>query len=170
MNRAVFLDRDGTILEHVPYLTDPVQVRLMPGAAEALRRLRAAGYLLVIVSNQSLVARGLGTHTQAETVSRRMEELFAAEGVRFDAIKYSFDGPDSNAPRRKPNPGMLLEAAAEFDIDLARSAMIGDDPRDPEAGRAAGCTITMLISSAPYGNESTVSTFSEAAERVLKVK
>ncbi len=167
MNRAVFLDRDGTILEHVPYMTDPAQVRLMPGAADALGRLRAAGYLLVIVSNQSLVARGLGTHAQAEAVSRRMEELFAAEGVRFDAIKYCFDPPESNSPRRKPNPGMLLEAAAELDIDLARSAMIGDDPRDAEAGRAAGCVINVLISSRPIVNEIAVFSFPEAMTQIL---
>jgi histidinol-phosphate phosphatase family protein len=167
MNRAVFLDRDGTILEHVPYMTDPAQVRLMPGAAEALRRLKAAGFLLVIVSNQSLVARGLGTRLQAEAVSLRMEELFAAEGIRFDAIKYSFDGPDSTNPRRKPNPGMLFEAAAELDIDLKRSAMIGDDPRDPQAGRAAGCALNLLLSSDPVPNETTVATIAIAADKIL---
>ena len=170
MNRAVFLDRDGTILEHVAYMTDPAQVRLAPGAADALNRLRAAGFLLVIVSNQSLVGRGLGTQAQADAVSRRMEELFAAEGVRFDAIKYSFDPPESSSSRRKPNPGMLLEAAAELDIDLARSAMIGDDPRDPQAGRGAGCTVNVLISSTSIPNETTVQSISEAATLILNFK
>lgn len=167
MNRAVFLDRDGTILEHVAYMTDPAQVRLVPGAADALRRLRAAGFLLVIVSNQSLVARGLGTQLQAQAVSLRMEELFAAEGIRFDAIQYSFDGPDSTNPRRKPNPGMLLEAAAELDIDLKRSAMIGDDPRDPQAGRAAGCALNLLLSRIPVPGEITIATIAAGAERIL---
>ena len=167
MNRAVFLDRDGTILEHVAYMTDPAQVRIMPGAVEALRRLRTAGYLLVIVSNQSLVAREMGTHTQSEAVSRRMEELFAAEGVRFDSIKYCFDAPESNSPRRKPNPAMLLEAAAELGIDLARSAMIGDDLRDTAAGRAAGCTLNILISPTAVPDETTTPAIITAAEQVL---
>jgi D-glycero-D-manno-heptose 1,7-bisphosphate phosphatase len=168
MKRAVFLDRDGTILEHVAYMTDPAQVRIAPGSAEALRKLSAAGYLLVVVSNQSLVARGLGTREQAEAVSRRMEELFAAEGVRFDAIKYSFDAPGSNAPRRKPNTGMLLEAADELGIDLPRSAMIGDDPRDIEAGRAAGCRVNVLISETPVPGEKTARGIGDAVELVLK--
>jgi len=167
MNRAVFLDRDGTILERVDYMTDPAQVRIAPGAVEALRKLQAAGYLLVIVSNQSLVARGLGTHAQAEAVSRRMEELFATENIRFDAIKYCFDPPESGSPRRKPNPGMLLEAAAELDIDIARSAMIGDDPRDPQAGRATGCALNLLLSQKLAAGELTAPNILEAVDKIL---
>ncbi len=167
MNRAVFLDRDGTILEHVAYMTDPAQVRIAPGAAEALRHLKHTGFLLVIISNQSLVERGLGTRLQADAVSLRMEALFAEHGIRFDAIQYCFDAPDSNSPRRKPNPGMLLEAAAELDIDLKRSAMIGDDPRDPQAGRAAGCALNILIAPTPVAGETTVPTIAAAVEKVL---
>ncbi len=163
MNRAVFLDRDGTILDHVAYMTDPAQVRAAPGAIDALRRLRDAGFLLVIVSNQSLVARGLGTMEQARAVSRRMEDLFAAAGVQFHAIKYCFDPPDAPTPRRKPAPGMILEAARELDIDLPRSAMIGDDPRDVEAGRAAGCGLNLLISAEPNRAAGVASSISEAA-------
>jgi len=167
MNRAVFLDRDGTILEHVAYMTDPAQVRLMPGAADALRRLKQAGFLLVIVSNQSLVARRLGTRLQADAVSHRVEQLFAEEGIRFDAIKYCFHAPDSNSPRRKPNPGMLLEAAAELDIDLKRSAMIGDDLRDTEAGRAAGCALSILIAPAGVEGEISAPSISAAVQKIV---
>lgn len=167
MNRAVFLDRDGTVLEHVAYMTDPAQVRIAPGAIDSLRQLRDAGFLLVIVSNQSLVARGLGTMEQAQAVSNRMEELFEAQGIHFDAIKYCFDSPGAPTPRRKPNPGMLLEAAAELDVDLARSAMIGDDERDTQAGRAAGCGLNLLIAQTPADGEQTAVSFIEAAARVL---
>lgn len=168
MNRAVFLDRDGTIIEHVAYLTDPARVRIASGAADALRRLKQAGFLLIIVSNQSLVARRLGTRLQADAVSRRMEQLFAEENVRFDAIKYCFHAPDSNSPHRKPNPGMLLEAAAELDIDLKRSAMVGDDLRDPQAGRAAGCALNILIAPAPVDGETTAPSISDAAQKIIE--
>lgn len=168
MNRAAFLDRDGTLIEHVAYLSDPARVRLAPGAPEALQRLRQAGFLLVIISNQSLVSRGLGTRLQADAVSRRMEQLFAEEGVRFDSIKYCFHAADSNSPRRKPNPGMLLEAAAELDIDLKRSAMVGDDLRDPQAGRAAGCALNLLIAPGPVEGETTVPTISAAAQKIIE--
>lgn len=167
MNRAVFLDRDGTIIEHVAYLTDPARVRLAPGAADALRQLKQAGFLLVIVSNQSLVARRLGTRLQADAVSHRMEQLFAEEGIRFDAIKYCFHAPDSNSPRRKPNPGMLLEAAGELNIDLKRSAMVGDDLRDPQAGRAAGCALNLLIAATPVEGETTLPSISAAAQKII---
>ena len=96
-----------------------------------------------------------------------MEELFAAESVRFDTIKYCFDPPESNSPRRKPNPGMLLEAAAELDVDLKRSAMIGDDLRDMEAGRNAKCAVNVLISPRPIANEVAAFSISEAATMVL---
>ena len=167
MNRAVFMDRDGTILEHVAYMTDPAQVRIAPGAANALRRLRDAGFLLVIVSNQSLVARGIGSMAQAESVARRVMDAFAAEGVQFDAIKYCFDPPAAPSARRKPGPGMLLEAADELSVDLPHSAMIGDDPRDPQAGRAAGCGLNLLIAASPVDGEDTVKSIADAVDRVI---
>ncbi len=151
--KAVFLDRDGTIIEDVGYVSRPDQVRLLPGAAEAIRRLRRAGYLVVIVSNQSGVARGLLTEDDLETVHQRMIDLLAAEGATIDGTYYCpfIDGKDAKVAAyrrksllRKPEAGMLLKAAEELDIDLARSWMIGDADRDMEAGRRAGCRSILL--------------------------
>lgn len=150
---AVFLDRDDTIIENSEYIGDPARVRLLPGAAEAIRRFAAAGHLVVIVSNQSGVARGLFTEADLSRVHARVEELLHAAGARVDAAYYCpfLDGPEAGVARyrrpsdlRKPAPGMLLQAARELNVDLSRSWMIGDSQSDVEAGRRAGCR-TVLI-------------------------
>lgn len=151
MSPAVFLDRDGTLIEDVPYLTDPHAVRLVQGAGEALRRLSAAGFRLVVVTNQSAVGRGLLTEDGLAEIHTVLRDRLAAAGVELDAI-YSCPvaprGDDPLAvehPDRKPAPGMLLRAAREHGIDLARSWMVGDAVRDTIAGRSAGCRGTILI-------------------------
>ena len=144
MRRAVFLDRDGTLMEDRGYLADPVGVRLLAGAAEALRSLRKSGALLVLVSNQSGIARGLIRHEQHERVHERFRELLAAEGVVLDGCYYCEHGPDEGCGCRKPRPGMLHAAAREHGIDLAASIMVGDKASDVAAGRAAGCTTALL--------------------------
>lgn len=145
MIKAVFLDRDGTLMENVPYLRDPEGVRLLDGATEALMALKDAGYLLVLVSNQSLVGRAMGTVEEVEAVHARLVSLLAEGGVALDGVYYCYDAPDSATNRRKPNPGMLLEAAKDHDIDLTSSAMLGDSVSDVEAGRNAGCGINILL-------------------------
>src|SRR5690606_15969958 len=130
MNRAVFLDRDGTLMEDRGYLGDPEGVALLPGVALALKKLRAAGYLLIVVSNQSGIARGLFTHEDLTRVNRRLETLLEEQGARLDAIYYCPHGPESQSETRKPAPGMILLAAREHHIDLHASATIGDQPRD----------------------------------------
>lgn len=135
--RALFLDRDGTIIEDVGYPREPEKVVLLPGAAESLRAARAAGFALVVVSNQSGVARGRITPEEAAAVQARVEELFAAEGVTFDGVYFCFHGPDDGCACRKPAPGMLRTAARELDVDLARSVLVGDKTSDLEAARAA---------------------------------
>lgn len=147
MNKAVFLDRDGTLIVDRGYLSDPDGVSLLAGVAEGLCRLRAAGYLLIVVSNQSGIARGYFTHEEATRVNRRMEALLEEEGARLDAIYYSPHGPDAGSETRKPAPGMLLMAARDHDIDLCASACVGDQPRDGEAGQRAGCALNILLSS-----------------------
>ncbi|MCK6485790.1 MAG: HAD family hydrolase [Phycisphaerae bacterium] len=156
MQRAVFLDRDGTIIEDMHYSGDPARVRLLPGAAGALCRLRAAGYRLIVVTNQSGIARGLLSVAQLAEVHRRMERLLAAEGATLDAIYYCpyLAGVEAvveeyrrDSDLRKPGPGMLIQAAREWNIDLQRSWMVGDAPRDVQAGRAAGCR-TVLVAAA----------------------
>lgn len=135
---ALFLDRDGTLIVDVGYPRDPARVALLPGVGAALRAL-AARYALVIVSNQSGLARGRISPDEAAAVHARVVEAFAAEGVRFDGSYYCPHGPDDGCPCRKPAPGMLRQAAADLGLDLAASVMVGDKEADVEAGRAAGC-------------------------------
>jgi D-glycero-D-manno-heptose 1,7-bisphosphate phosphatase len=139
MRPAVFLDRDGTLIEDVGYPRDPRQVRLLLGAAEALRRLAGAGFALVIVSNQSGVGRGLFRRDEAEAVHAEVVRRFAEAGVAFDGAYYCYHGPDDACACRKPAPGLLLQAAAELELDATRSFMVGDKSIDIEAGAAAGC-------------------------------
>ncbi len=129
---AVFLDRDGTLIEDADYLADPDGVRLIPGAVEALRRLRDAGYLLVVVTNQSGIARGLYTEADYHAVAARLDAILEREGVPVDAVKYCPHHPDGTGrcACRKPAAGMYLEAAAELDIDPARSWYVGDKVTD----------------------------------------
>ncbi len=159
---AVFLDRDGTLIEDPGYLSDPDQVRLLPGAASAVRRLNEAGCLVIVVSNQSGVARGLITESDVDAIHERLRTLLAAEDARIDAVYYCpfFDGPEAivekyrrDSDLRKPNPGMLLLAAKEHPIDLKSSWMIGDKDSDVLAGRSAGCrTILIETSTNPPRN------------------
>jgi D-glycero-D-manno-heptose 1,7-bisphosphate phosphatase len=151
-NKAIFLDRDGTIIEDPGYLSHPEQVNLLDGAAEALVELRTMGYKLVIVSNQSAVARGIVTEKDLDEIHDRLRQLLTEKGAYLDQIYYCPYHPDGVVPKyrkdsdwRKPNPGMLLAAADEMNIDLSQSWSIGDSSRDVEAGLRAGCK-TILIS------------------------
>ena len=139
--RAVFLDRDGTLLEPVPYLHDPAQVRLVAGAAAALRAVRDAGFLLVVVTNQSGIGRG---YFAEEDFVRVMDALERTTGVLFDGVYHCPHTPDSKCSCRKPAPGMLLAAAREHTIDLARSFSVGDRDGDVLAGLAAGGRAVLL--------------------------
>lgn len=142
--KAVFLDRDGTLIADEYYLADPEFVRLLPGAAAVLVELKKLGFLLVLVSNQSGIGRGLINSDQAAQVHRRMEELLADCGVRLDAVYYCPHAPEEGCLCRKPAPGMLLRAATELGIELAESIMIGDKMSDVEAATAAGCRPLLL--------------------------
>ncbi len=144
---AVFLDRDGTLVEERPYLHDPERVALMPDATAALSRLARAGFALVVVTNQAGVARGLYGEDAVERVHRRLRELLAAGGVVLDGIRYCPHHPDglmaayARACRcRKPGPGMLEAAARDLELDLAASYLVGNDPADVGAALAAGAT------------------------------
>lgn len=151
MTPAVFLDRDGTIMEEVHYCKDPAQVRLIPGALEALRRLKAAGFLLVIVTNQSGIARGLLTQSDYAAVDARLSELLGSGLI--DSTYMCPDGPGSESKYRKPAPGMLHLAEKELGIDLARSWMVGDKESDLLAGMNAG-TRTILVDTGHGRDES----------------
>ncbi len=154
-NAAVFFDRDGTLIHDPGYLNHPDQVQLLDGSVVALKELQALDYKRVVVTNQSGVARGIVTVEMLERIHDRLRELLAAKGASLDGIYYCPHHPDGVVPEyrkdsdwRKPQPGMLLAAAREMDLDLTRSWMIGDNDRDMEAGRSAGCR-TILIRSTP---------------------
>lgn len=135
--RAVFLDRDDTLIVDKSYMSDATRIRLVPGAREALLRLQEADRDLVVVSNQSGVARGLVTPAQVTAIETRVRELFAP--VRFAAFEYCFHHPDDGCDCRKPKPTLVLRVAARLGLDLEGSVMVGDKSSDVAAGNAARC-------------------------------
>ncbi len=145
MNRAVFLDRDGTIIVHKPYLADPEQVELVPGGTEALRKLQDAGFLLIVITNQSVIGRGWATKDQVDATNQRIAARYAEHDVTFTAHYYCPHAPDDPCDCRKPKPGLLLQAAREHDIDLDQSYMIGDNPSDIEAGQNANLRQNLFL-------------------------
>jgi histidinol-phosphate phosphatase family protein len=150
--RAVFLDRDGTLIEHAHYLSDPALVKLLPGAAEALKRFRLAGFVRVLVTNQSAIGRGILTEDRLGQIHTEMNRQLAAHGAVIDAVYYCPDTPAGDDrtvvenPDRKPGPGMLLRAAADLKLDLGTSWMVGDLISDVLAGQNAGCRSILLES------------------------
>jgi D-glycero-D-manno-heptose 1,7-bisphosphate phosphatase len=152
LRRAVFLDRDGTLIEHVHYLADPAHVRLLPGAAEALKRLGRAGFVRVLVTNQSAIGRGMITEARLHEIHAEMNRQLAERGTALDAIYYCPDIPAGDDRtkmenhNRKPGPGMLLRAADELGLDLTASWMVGDLISDVLAGLGAGCRSVMVAS------------------------
>ncbi len=151
MRPAVFLDRDGTIIEHVHYLDDPARVRLVAGAAEAIRTLRSAGFLCVMVTNQSALGRRTLSierfdQVQAEVFRQLRREQTELDGSYFCPVVPGTEDPAIiEHPDRKPGPGMLFRAACDLDIDLSQSWMVGDGVSDALAGRNAGCHGTILV-------------------------
>lgn len=145
MNRAVFFDRDGTLNVEKNYLSDPDQLLLFPAVGPALRRLRDAGFLLFIVTNQSGIGRGYFTVADMERVHERLGKELAKDGVRFTKIYFAPEAPDQPSHGRKPSPQFLLDARAEFDLDLARSYMVGDKWIDLECGWKAGVKKSLLV-------------------------
>lgn len=145
MNRAVFLDRDGTIIEEKHYLHRPEEVVIYPGAAAALKRLQTAGFKLFIVSNQSGVGRGYFTLADVAKVNAHLCGELRREAVRFDEIYIAPEAPDAPSRGRKPSPQFLFDARDAFAVDLARSYMIGDKLIDLECGWNAGVRKSILV-------------------------
>jgi D-glycero-D-manno-heptose 1,7-bisphosphate phosphatase len=151
LSPAVFLDKDGTLIEDVPYNVDPKRIRLAPGAAEALPMLFEAGFELVVVSNQSGVARGMFEETALAAVERRLRDLLAGFGVPLAGFYYCPHHPQGQIHKyavtcacRKPEPGMIQLAAAALGLDLRSSWLVGDILDDIEAGNRAGCRTILL--------------------------
>jgi len=145
--RAVFFDRDGTLMEDTHYCGDPALVRVYPGVREAIRRLREAGFRVFVVSNQSGIGRGLITEEQY----RAVQEEFLRQAGEIDGSYYCADAPGVPSTRRKPEPGMVLEAAAEHGIELGASWFVGDKALDVECGRRAGTKTIQVMTG--YGAE-----------------
>lgn len=139
---AVFLDRDGTLMADVDYCGDPAKVEVFPDAGEALRQLKQSGYKLIVVTNQSGIGRGYFTEDDYRAVER--EFLRQLGNDLIDATYYCADLPEAKSSRRKPAPGMILEAQRDHHLDLARSYFIGDKTSDIECGRNAGVR-TILV-------------------------
>ncbi len=155
--KAVFLDRDGTINRYIKFLRNIDQFELLDGVAEAIKTIHNKGYLCIVVTNQPVIARGEVTYAELEEIHNKMETLLGLEGTYIDAIYFCPHHPDKGyageveelkieCDCRKPKPGMLLKAAEDFHIDLSASWMVGDSERDVLAGRAAGCRSVLIES------------------------
>lgn len=149
---AVFLDRDGTINEDVGYLADPNEFRLLPGTAEGIKLLKRAGFKVIVISNQSGIARGLFSEEVVRKIDKKMQDELLNRGTFLDAVYFCPHHPDIGEPPyrqdcycRKPKPGILLQAAKIYRINLAHSYMVGDKLSDIEAGRRAGCRTILLL-------------------------
>ncbi len=151
MKRAVFFDRDGTINVEAGYIRDLANLKLIDGAASSIEKLRKAGFLAVLITNQSGPARGYYSEDWVKQLNNRVQELLAEQGTKLDAMYYCPHLPDGSIPEytkecdcRKPNPGLFLSAKKDLDIDLTSSFMLGDKATDVEAGHNAGCKSILL--------------------------
>jgi histidinol-phosphate phosphatase family protein len=155
MNKAAFLDRDGVINLKAPegsYITRWDEMQFLPGVVEAIAMLNRAGFLVIVVTNQRCIGRGLITAAELEAMHERMSDDLARAGAFLDGIYYCPHELQAACACRKPRPGMLLEAARVHRIDLTRSWMIGDSDRDVEAGKRAGCKTVRILESGETGN------------------
>lgn len=175
--KAIFLDRDGTINKYVGFLTDIDEFELLPGVAEAIGKINRSGYLAIVVTNQPVIARGEVGWEELQEIHNKMETLLGLEGVYLDGIYFCphhpHKGYEGEIPElkfdcdcRKPKPGMLLKAAEDFNIDLSQSWMIGDGENDIKAGEVAGCK-TALIGEENFNQSITGNSLLEIVEHIL---
>lgn len=174
--KAVFLDRDGTINKYVGFLKDIRDFELLPGVAQAIKKINESGYLAIVVTNQPVIARGEITIDQLNEIHNKMETMLGREGAYLDAIYYCPHHPHKgyegeitklkiSCDCRKPKPGMLIQAAKDFNIELSQSIMIGDSENDILAGKNAGCK-TVLIGVDDFEQDETVKSLLEFTERI----
>lgn len=175
--KAIFLDRDGTINKEVGILSDIDQFDLLPGVGDAIRKINQSGFLAIVITNQPVIARGELSCEELEEIHNKMETLLGREGAYLDGIYYCPHHPHSgyegevrelkiDCDCRKPKPGMLYAAAEAFHIDLKQSWMIGDAERDIAAGKRAGCK-TVLIGKEDFGQDASVDSLPEAVWMIL---
>lgn len=175
--KAIFLDRDGTINKYVGFLRTTEEFELIEGVSDAIKKINALGYLAIIVTNQPVIARGEVTISELKEIHNKMETLLGLEGAYIDGIYYCPHHPHKgykgeiaelkvDCDCRKPKPGMLLKAAKDFNIDLENSFMIGDGENDVKAGQNAGCK-TVLIGKGEFGQDFTVKSLAEFVKLYL---
>jgi len=172
MSRAAFLDRDGTLNRKPPddqYVTRWEQLQFLPGVAEAIASLNRAGFLVIVVSNQRCVAKGLVSAADLERIHRQMCSELATKGARIDRVYYCPHEEYPGCSCRKPAPGMLFAAGRAHKIDLAASWMIGDSEVDMQAGRSAGCRTARVLANGGSGTQHTDITGSSLLDVVEKL-
>ena len=152
MNRAVFLDRDGTIIIEKDYLSDPAKVEWIEGALAGLKKLCGAGFLLFIVTNQSGIGRGFYTEWEMRSVNQKIVNFAAEAGVAFEKIYYATEAPETPSYGRKPSPQFLLDAGRDYRVSLTDSYMIGDKLSDLQCGWNAGVRKSILVKTG-YGQK-----------------
>lgn len=175
MNKAIFLDRDGTLNPDPGYISDPNDYSLYPGVTEALEKLQKAGYMLILITNQSGISRGLFTEEQLEKVHEKMNMLLSEGNVKLDAIYYCPHHPEhpykglADCDCRKPKPGMIIKALKEHNINPKQSYMIGDRSSDIKIGLASGVSSICISPNPLKGFESipTFETLKKASEYIL---
>jgi D-glycero-D-manno-heptose 1,7-bisphosphate phosphatase len=174
---AAFLDRDGTIIRDTEYLRDPEQVELLPGAANAIKRLNDAGWPVIVITNQSGIARGLLTEQDYERVRMRVDKLIAEEGARIDATYHCPHHPDfsGRCDCRKPGTKLYQDAAREHDLDPAKSWFVGDRLRDVSpADHFGGRSVMLIVDSTPDADRAaatarvTAASLADAVDLMLK--
>ena len=177
--KAVFIDRDGVINVYRGYVTDIDEFELLPNVTDAIALINNSGYLAICVTNQPVIARGEITFAELENIHKKMETLLGKEHAYIDAIYYCPHHPDKgfsgevpdlkiDCDCRKPKPGMLLEAAKDYNVDLKSSWIIGDSERDIKAGRNAGCR-TILVGEKDYKQDLSALSLLEAVRKILNV-
>lgn len=176
--KAIFLDRDGTINRYAGFIRTPEEFELLPDASKAIKMINESGYLAIVVSNQPVIARGEITEDRLETIHNKMETLLGDDGAYLDAIYYCPHHPDTGfkgeiselkikCKCRKPEPGMLIKATEDLNIEMKSSWMIGDSWRDIKAGKAAGCG-TLLVGTDELEQDMTATSLSEAVRKILE--
>ena len=175
--KAIFLDRDGTINKYVGFLRNINDFEILPGVTDAIKKINESGYLAIVITNQPVIARGEVTWDQLQEIHNKMETLLGRESAYLDAVYFCPHHPDKgfegeipelkiDCDCRKPKPGLLFRAAKDFNIDLNESWMVGDGKNDVLAGKNAGCK-TALIGSDDYGQDSTVSSLKEFTDEIF---
>jgi len=168
VHKAVFLDRDGTIARDVPYCSRPEDFELLPGAAEGIKLLNEHGFKVVVITNQSGIARGYFTEETLAKIHKKMQKELAKYGAHVDAIYYCPHHPDDNCECRKPKPKMVLQAALDLDINLSQSYVVGDSEMDLELARQAGCKAGIRVGEAGGTGDCVAASFRDAVEQILQ--